>query len=62
MSHIAIHTNEGTELVELTSEEETQLGYFKDQSKIWDVSHQEGCIECKGTYYYKPIRSSRDSS
>ena len=38
----------------VTSEEETQLGYFKDQSKIWDVSHQEGCIECKGTYYYKP--------
>jgi len=38
----------------VTSEEETELGTFKDQSKIWDVSHQQGCKECAGTYYYKP--------
>ena len=38
----------------VTSEEETELGTFKEQSKIWYVSHQQGCKECAGTYYYKP--------
>ena len=38
----------------VTSEEETELGTFKDQSKIWYVSHQQGCTKCKGTYYYEP--------
>jgi len=38
----------------VTSEEETELGTFKDQSKIWYVSHLQGCKECAGTYYYKP--------
>jgi len=38
----------------VTSEEETELGTFKDQSKTWYVSHHQGCANCKGTYYYQP--------
>ena len=38
----------------VTSEEETELGTFKDQSKTWYVSHYQGCANCKGTYYYQP--------
>jgi len=38
----------------VTSEEETELGVFKDQSKTWYVSHHQGCTNCKGTYYYQP--------
>ena len=38
----------------VTSEEETELGTFKDQSKAWYVSHYQGCANCKGTYYYQP--------
>jgi len=38
----------------VTSEEETELGTFKNQSKNWYVSHLQGCTECKGTYYYQP--------
>ena len=38
----------------VTSEEETELGTFKDQSKTLYVSHYQGCANCKGTYYYQP--------
>jgi len=38
----------------VTSEEELELSTFQQQSDIWQVSHREGCEECRGTYYYKP--------
>ena len=38
----------------VTSEEELELSTFQQQSDIWQVSHREGCEECRGTYYYEP--------
>ena len=38
----------------VTSEEELELSTFQHQSGIWQVSHREGCEECRGTYYYEP--------
>ena len=38
----------------VTSEEELELNTFQQQSDIWQVSHREGCEECRGTYYYEP--------
>ena len=39
MSHIAIHTNEGTELVELTSEEETLLTTEREKAATESEAH-----------------------